>query len=990
MLNNDSLAKNKNTKKINLNGLTRNTNKYNSKSNIQKNKTNSKQPTYNPDHPTTLPTPKSHSLSPPLQKSCKPISVIYTNARSIRNKFNELKSLVNTENIDIIALTETFLNTNNIDLISEYSLPNFKLYVRDRQSRGGGCALYIRSSLNPLEIKTSSNPNVEHMCVQINTITNKKILINVIYRKPNQSTEIDTAMYNSIHEIIKNKDSIILGDFNLPQICWRTVSGVESESNRLIDFVEDNFLHQMVNEPTRDNNILDLILTSQEHLITNVNVGEHLGTSDHNLIRFNIDLPNQIRQNKSSTLNLKQANYGELRNALQTLSLRGTNCESLWNDFKTQFMNSQNKFIPSRNKSKSTNPQPEWLNQNITRAIRNRNSLYKKKKINNTPSLTESYNNARREVKQLIKQAKRNYEISIAKDSTTNPKKFYKYINSKKNLKSGIGPLINEEGHLITEDKAIATTLNNFFSSVFTQSGSNPLPEATISTGYTIPDLIITEKEVLKQLNSLKTNKSPGPDYFYPTILKQVKHEIIKPLTIIFNKSLQTGEVPQDWKIANVTPIFKKGRRDNPGNYRPISLTSIICKILESIIREKITIYLEKYNLIQNTQHGFIKNRSCLTNLLEFYHKLFSIHDKTKALDIIFLDFQKAFDKVPHDKLLIKIRALGINGNIGNWIQNWLSNRKQRVVINGESSPWVPVTSGVPQGSVLGPILFIMYINDLDVGLNNIISKFADDTKIGNAIISEEDRIKLQDDLNKITEWSTKWQMPFNINKCQILQVGSANKKYEYNMMGQNIATTPTVKDLGVTISTNLKFSQQCNEAAKKANRMLGFIKRNFTYKSKDIILPLYNSLVRPHLEYAVQFWAPHLSKDIHKLESVQRRATKLIPSIRNKPYEERLKDLNLFSLSKRRLRGKLIECFKIIKGFNNVNIENYFKFTPALPTRGHSLKLKGERCNLDITKFFFTNDIINKWNKLPEHVVQSNSIETFKNRLDRHMSDII
>ena len=512
------------------------------------------------------------------------------------------------------------------------------------------------------------------------------------------------------------------------------------------------------------------------------------------------------------------------------------------------------------------------------------------------------------------------------------------------------------------------------------------MPEAIIRSTHAIPDLRVTDTEVLKQIDKLKMNKSPGPDRFYPRIIKNVKHEIVNSLAYIYNISLQNGIVPCDWKVADVTPIFKKGSRELPGNYRPISLTSIICKMLESIIRDKLVAYLEQYKLIRNTQHGFRKNRSCLTNLLEFYHNLFNTHDNTKAIDIIFLDFQKAFDKVPHDKLMLKIKALGINGNIGKWIENWLQNRKQRVVVNGEASPWSPVTSGVPQGSVLGPILFIIYINDIDVGLNNIISKFADDTKIGNAIITEEDRLKLQEDLDKIAEWSKTWQMPFNINKCQMLQIGYQNKKHKYDMLGKSITVTPCVRDLGITVTTNLKFSQHCNEAAKKANRMLGFISRNFTYKSKDIVLPLYLSLVRPHLEYAVQFWAPHLQKDIRKLESVQRRATKLIPSLRSKPYEDRLRELNLFSLSKRRLRGKLIECFKILKGFNNVDIKNYFTLAPLLPTRGNGLKLRGHRSNLDSTKYFFTNDIVDEWNKLPENIIQSKTINTFKTKLDQHL----
>ena len=782
-----------------------------------------------------------------------------------------------------------------------------------------------------------------------------------------------------------------MGDFNLPEINWESINGVEMESNRLINFVEDHFLYQTVKHPTRGENILDLILSTQEHLVFNTKVGEHLGSSDHNIIRFNVNISNTPKHNEMLTPNFKIANYDGLKSELKSLNISGSTPEELWEDYKTKFLNIQDKYIPLHNKVTITNPKPAWYTPEISKAIRERNILFKRKKVNNSPQLTDSYNAARRNVKRKIRSAKMNYELNIAKSTTSDPKLFYKYINSKKNIKSGIGPLISE-GETLVSSTDMAITLNNFFSSVFShpQESSLPLPDVALSTPHNIADIIVTEEEVLKQLDKLKANKSPGPDQFYPRVIKQVKHEIAKPLTILFNSSLQQGQIPQDWKLANITPIFKKGDRGLPSNYRPISLTSIICKILESIIRDKLVTYLESNKLIHNTQHGFRQKRSCLTNLLEFYHKLFNIHDNTKALDIIFLDFQKAFDKVPHEKLMLKVRALGINGNIGNWIYNWLQNRKQRVVINGESSPWSPVTSGVPQGSVLGPILFIIYINDLDVGLNNVVSKFADDTKIGNAIITESDREKLQEDLNKIVEWSNKWQMPFNVNKCQMLQIGHSNKKYEYNMMGQEIKVTPQAKDLGVTISNNLKFSHHCNEAAKKANRVLGFINRNFTYKSKDIIVPLYISLVRPHLEYANQFWAPHLRKDILKLESVQRRATKLIPSLHNKPYEERLKALNLFSLSKRRLRGKLIECFKILKGFNNVDIENYFSFAPALPTRGNSMKLKGQRCNLDVTKYFFTNDVINEWNKLPEEVIQSNTINTFKNRLDKHISHIL
>ena len=225
--------------------------------------------------------------------------------------------------------------------------------------------------------------------------------------------------------------------------------------------------------------------------------------------------------------------------------------------------------------------------------------------------------------------------------------------------------------------------------------------------------------------------KSPGPDKFMPRVIKEVMEEVTDHLLDIFNLSLETGELPRDWKVSNVTPIPKKGCRENPDNYRPISLTSVIGKIIETIIANRIVMHLEEHKLLLDTQHGFRRKRSCLTNLLEFFHSMHTLYDEHRAVDIVYLDFQKAFDTVPHKRLMKKVRALGIRGQIANWIENWLSNRQQRVVINGEYSRWSTVTSGVPQGSVLGSLLFLIYINYIDVGTVSTLSKFADDIKIG-------------------------------------------------------------------------------------------------------------------------------------------------------------------------------------------------------------------------------------------------------------------
>ena len=232
--------------------------------------------------------------------------------------------------------------------------------------------------------------------------------------------------------------------------------------------------------------------------------------------------------------------------------------------------------------------------------------------------------------------------------------------------------------------------------------------------------------------------------------------------------------------------------------------------------------------------------------------------------------------------------------------------------------------SGVPQGSVLGPILFLIYINDIDEGLTCKVSKFADDTKIAHSVTTTHAKEKLQTDIDKLVNWADKWQMKFNVDKCKVLQIGSNNDHIQYEMNGVDICNVDKEKDLGVIITSDLKPSDHCTEVVKTANKLIGFIGRTFEHKTEKVILTLYNSLVRPHLEYCVQFWSPYYRKDIDKLERVQRRVTKMSPRLRNKPYEERLKELNLFSLSRRRIRGDLIEVYKIIRGFDNINPNDY------------------------------------------------------------------
>ena len=347
------------------------------------------------------------------------------------------------------------------------------------------------------------------------------------------------------------------------------------------------------------------------------------------------------------------------------------------------------------------------------------------------------------------------------------------------------------------------------------------------------------------------------------------------------------------------------------------------------------------------------------------------------------LDFAKAFNKVPHKRLIKKLRGHGIDGRLLDWISNWLNGRKQRVCLRGAGSSWSRVTSGVPQGSVLGPVLFLVFINDLDAGISSSILKFADDTKLFSEVNSVADAERLQQDLNKLQEWAKTWQMQFNASKCKVIHFGGKNPTSIYTMNGHTLEETSIERDLGIQISSNLKASQHCLQAYSNANRMLGLMKRTFVERSPGILTRVYKSIVRPHLEYSISAWNPHYRKDKDLLEKVQHRFTRLFPGYARMPYEERLKRLELWTLEERRNRNDLVEVYKILNNLtSSPALRAMFRFSEEGRTRGHHMKLMKNRCNLEIRRHFFSERVINRWNSLPLNVVASGSLNVFKKEL--------
>ena len=400
----------------------------------------------------------------------------------------------------------------------------------------------------------------------------------------------------------------------------------------------------------------------------------------------------------------------------------------------------------------------------------------------------------------------------------------------------------------------------------------------------------------------------------------------------------------------------------------------------------------EVHNIFTDSQYGFRERRGCILQLLTVFDTWSKYIDSDIPVDTVFLDFRKAFDSVPHKRLLLKLERLGVSGNVLKWISSFLSNRQQRVVINGQSSEWTDVSSGVPQGSVLGPLLFIMFVNDLPDEVKSYCKLFADDAKLYKDLQNLEDFETIQNDLNKLCQWTIKWLMLFNVAKCKVMHIGRDNPRFEYEMTDKEgntkvLNSVEIEKDLGVYVQENLKFDKHISLTVNRANRLVGLIKRAFSYLDEETLLVLYKTLIRPILDYGNTIWFPTLKKDIRAIENVQRRLTRLLPELSHLSYEERLRTLNLSTLHYRRYRMDMIQVFKILNNIDDVKMEGMFEYSD-LNTRGHSKKLNKPRALKSYRMHSFCIRTIEKWNDLTEDMVNSATVLSFKTMYDRYMWD--
>ena len=856
----------------------------------------------------------------------------------------------------------------------------------------------------------------EALLCEIDLANKDKLLLASLYRSPSSTEENFINLCQLLKDMCKKQYSHLLffGDFNIPEIDWitNTVQGSENSLGfKFLETIRDCYLYQHVTETTRGRgtnkpSTIDLIFTNEQGMVRDLSIDAPLGKSDHSLVNFSLVLTTKRSNTCTDKFNFEKGNYLEMGKLLQDIDwdseFSGITCDvnQQWELFRDKLNTAVQLFVPkkpyrpiSERKANKMNVSP--MDKDTLSMIKKKQRLWTRYLKERDKQTYIDYCKIRNRVRSLTRKQVKNHERGIALQAKSNPKLFWKYVRSKTKTRERIPDLYaNQKKERTSSDLEKAEVLSDYFASVFTVEPKDNFPIISVKDVPALEMPIVTPEKVRKKLDSLNTSKSPGPDQISPRILKELSGCLSKPLSLIFNASLSNQYVPNEWKEANITAIYKKGDQKDPGNYRPVSLTCIICKILESFIRDSIMEHMRKHKLFSDKQFGFINGRSTVLQLLKALDEWTLELDMRKDVNVIYCDFMKAFDKVPHLRLIHKLKMYGITEPYTSWFKSFLLDRRQRVVVNGTTSEWKEVTSGVPQGSVLGPLLFVLYINDLpDVIKNGSgIYLFADDTKLYKSISSTTDCESLQKDLFEMQKWADMWLLKFHPDKCKVMKLGNKNQtvfQYALTESSTPMNYVTSEKDIGVTIDNKLTFDVHIAEKVSKANSMMGLIRRSMEYMDKDTFRLLYTALVRPHLEFANAIWSPYLIKHINMIENVQRRATKMVPGLSDLSYSDRLKRLNLPTLSYRRKRGDMIEMYKILSGKYDTEVTtNLIPLRRPGSTRGHERKIFKTHSRLNIRKYSFVQRSANSWNSLPPAVIEAKSLREFEKHLDAHWAN--
>lgn len=877
--------------------------------------------------------------------------------------------------------------------------------TNDRERGGGVCILTNDSTVRAVAICLPAQFSHCELCViDILTCTHDSLRLFALYRPPGYNRNDETLncivdLCNCIDMLyVPQLTNIICGDFNLPDIDWFidnclkcndfTVPGV------FLSLYYKYGLEQLVTLATRNNNLLDLIFTNDSNTVVNVSIDDPFSNSDHSVVAFTVFIssmllvPADCDNNERVVHNFSKADWRSMN-----LYLSHVDFDSLFNsycstdDVFTAFYNVLydciSLYVPVRRIRLNKKPAGRYPHH-IKRLVRKKTAAWRQYRTRRTLNARTRYNKAaaicRRETRAFIASSEQRLL------DNGNLGAFYRYANKKFCTKSAIGPLREQNNIITTDPIRKAEILSETFSSYFTKN-NNIIPQMSTLTSSHLKSVTFSPFLVHRAIKRLKINASGGPDGIPPTFFKNCREELAYPLSLLFTLSFSASFVPPDWSRAYISPIFKKGEKVDSHNYRPIALTCTMCKIMESIIKTQLMSYLLDNGLISEHQHAFISNHSTASNLLECTHDwLLSLND-ARTTDVVYIDFSRAFDSIVFDKLLFKLHNYGITGSLLNWIERFLYNRTQCVVVENCFSSVVNVESGVPQGSVLGPLLFLLFINDLEIvcNLDTKLKLFADDCKLYCASSIDSSSISLQRCIDMLCEWARLWQLCINIRKCLIMSITNNRQltDHTYYINGVVISNAKTVPDLGVTISCNLSYKQHIESTVAKAYQRIGVLLRAFVTRNVIFMRKAYVTFIRPILEYNSVVWSPREIYLIDLLEKVQRYFSRSIPCISHLSYFDRLSVLNLESLEIRRLHFDLIYYYKIFNHLTPHNADDHFiKYYPPVSSRSSSSYLIRPRKSCDKLLSYLSFRSIDAWNNLPPDVKSAAPLNSFKRAL--------
>lgn len=925
------------------------------------------------------------------------LQILYYNVRSVLPKLDELRLSCSVTRPHVVCIVETWLDDSVLD--SELQLYNYCLVRLDRSRHGGGVLVYIRDDLS-FNVAFRGPNNLELLGITLFNDKGSRLCLCVLYSPPSVTQLVLQQLFIFLQKInpCLYSNFVLVGDFNVNfldplSFLYHSLQNILSSFN----------LTQVVQEATRTTSdtatLIDLAMMSNPALLERCSVVPPLSNSDHNGVELVLRWSGGRTKTQPRVVwKYAQADFELACEKIQNINwntLDGTDIDTAWQLWESTFMSVMEQCIP-----KGILPRKRklpWVTAGIRRAMRKRNAAYRKLKSN--PEFRVKYKLLRNQVTSQIRRQKR---ACIQSLSVKNAKEFWKTVKLLNGKGSTTIPVLSQDGQKVINKKEKANVLNHFFHSCFNTAIPSLTPEDEIFPeldAVACPqELFCSEEEVYELLAKLDPSKASGPDGISAKMLKGTASSIASVLTKLFNKSIVSGKLPLSWKFSNIVPIPKGSNSSEPSNYRPISLLSIVSKMLERIIYRRVTDHLESTCPPVTNQWGFLPGKSTVGAILSATHEWYALMEEGKEVGTVFFDLTKAFDSVPHQLLLTKLKELSLSPFLVKWIANYLTGRMQSVVIGGASSSPLPVRSGVPQGSVLGPLLFLVYvsdINDIDLSEGSKLVLYADDILLYRAIQSPEDYVALQHDINKLTAWTDTKLLKFNPKKCKTMLLSCKKLKtipqQDLILNGIPLETVECFKYLGINIACDLSWTKHIQTITSKARRLVGLLYRQFYHcADTNTLRKLYISLVRPHMEYGSSVWDPFSAKDCDILEGVQRFASRVCLKTWQYEYPDMLKTLDLPALKTRRKIAKLMMMYKFVNNlamfpessslFQPVHIPYSTRFT-------HNLLYHNIHAHTSRFMYSYFPSTLSLWNSLPYHIVSSTSVTSFKRSLDRYFA---